>query len=210
MPTPIFTGLKPKPTFEDVCRKINELADELTNLMVNLDDANFDKITANVMDVQELSAITANLGEVTAGVITGLLIRTAVDGIYPRIQFSSTTRVLEAAANVLSSISLLASSSETGTTAFSYKHGSSATVQYQNEIDGHNLLTSRKINIQGGNGVNIYTGSSATVNISNLQVNGGTQFDTLPAPFSSATTVSQLVTDFNNLVSMLRSLNILA
>lgn len=78
MPIPTFTALRPKPQFEDIVQKLNELADELTNLMLNLDDANFDKITAVVMDVQELSAITANMGTITAGTITGALIQNQV------------------------------------------------------------------------------------------------------------------------------------
>lgn len=39
-----------------------------------------DSVVAEKMDVDELSAITANVGELTAGIITGLLIRTSKTG----------------------------------------------------------------------------------------------------------------------------------
>lgn len=90
MPLPTLTGLRPKPTTEDIIRKINELVNELNMLLLNLDTLNVvslnaevieantitgDKIAANTitadkLDVDELSAITANLGTVTAGSIT--------------------------------------------------------------------------------------------------------------------------------------------
>lgn len=109
MPVPTFTGLGPNPQFEDIVRKINVLVNEFRNLMLNLDDVNFDKITANVMNVNELSAITANLGTITAGLlqaitiisstITGSLIQTVASGTYPRVELNSTSTYIRAQAS---------------------------------------------------------------------------------------------------------------
>lgn len=78
---------------------------ELRNTMLNLDDVNFDKITANVMNVQQLSAIAADMGTLTAGTIIGALIKTA-DTTYPRIEFSSVNNLLQAFLNATQFISI--------------------------------------------------------------------------------------------------------
>lgn len=100
----------PNPSFDDVTRKINTLVNELRNLMLSLDTLNVVElnaeviiagtVTADKMNVSELSAITANLGHITAGlieavsiigsVITGSLIQTVAQGNYPRAYMSNT------------------------------------------------------------------------------------------------------------------------
>lgn len=97
-PVPTFTGLGPNPQFEDVTRKINTLVMELRNLMLSLDTLNVVELDADViiagtvtaekMNVTELSAISANMGTITAGTIIGALIKTALSG--QRIQMDST------------------------------------------------------------------------------------------------------------------------
>jgi hypothetical protein len=63
---------------------INELAkfQKIVRYLMNggLDSENIraNSITADRMDVNELSAITANIGEVTAGIITGILIQNQI------------------------------------------------------------------------------------------------------------------------------------
>lgn len=97
MPIPTLTGMGPMPEFNDVVNKVNALVKELTNLMLNLDDANFDKITANVMDVQQLSAISADLGTITAGFIYGTYIATR-NASYPRAEMNNTNNLFAAMA----------------------------------------------------------------------------------------------------------------
>jgi len=97
------------------------LADIVAILAKNLDyiingnlDANnihANSITADRMDVQELSAIAADLGHITAGLIEavtiiGSLIQTAEEGTYPRIEFSSTNQLIKAEQNADTSVTL--------------------------------------------------------------------------------------------------------
>src|SRR5690606_12115391 len=111
MPVPTFTKMGPYPEFQDVVNKLNQMVGELQNLMVSLDTLNIIKlnakvieantITADKMSVTELSAISANLGHITAGLIEavqifGSYIATSPTGVYPRVEFSSTSRILKA------------------------------------------------------------------------------------------------------------------
>ncbi len=80
MPVPTFVGLPPKPTYEEIANKVNTLVGELQNLLLSLDTLNIieldaqvilaNTITADKLNVTQLSAITANLGTVTAGSLT--------------------------------------------------------------------------------------------------------------------------------------------
>ncbi len=103
MPIPTFTGLRPDPTFEDLKVKINTLVKELTNLMLNLDKENIVEVdgdvlikgtvTAAKMMVEELSAISANLGHITAGLIEAVQIfgsYIATSQSFPRAEMSNT------------------------------------------------------------------------------------------------------------------------
>lgn len=62
-------------------------------------------ITADKMSVTELSAITANLGTITAGIIYGAYIATA-NGTYPRVELSSTGNLLKAYYDVATYIAI--------------------------------------------------------------------------------------------------------
>jgi hypothetical protein len=106
MPIPTFTGMGPYPEFNDVVKKINTLVAELQNLMLSLDDANFSSITAQVIDVDQLSAITSDMGTLTAGIIYGAYIATA-NGTYPRIEFSSSGNLLSAFYDALNSVAII-------------------------------------------------------------------------------------------------------
>jgi hypothetical protein len=92
----------------------------LRQLLLSLDDYNFSSITANVMDVQQLSAISANLGTITAGTIDtvtmnsstinsttmnasdiyGSYIATA-NGAYPRAEMSNTANLFSVLVDAL-------------------------------------------------------------------------------------------------------------
>lgn len=110
MAVPTLNKLKPYPEFQDLANHINRLVGELNDLLVNLDTLNITRlnakvieagtITAEKMNVTELSAISANLGHITAGlieavdiigsIITGSLIQTVAAGSYPRAYMSNT------------------------------------------------------------------------------------------------------------------------
>jgi hypothetical protein len=105
MPVPIFTGLPPMPTQDDIVNKVNTIVAQLRELLLTLDDYNFDKITANVMDVKQLSAISADLGTITAGLIEsvqifGSYIATA-NGTYPRAEMSNTSNLFSVLVDAL-------------------------------------------------------------------------------------------------------------
>jgi hypothetical protein len=108
------------PTQEDIINKINTIVAQLRELLLTLDDYNFDKITAQVMDVQQLSAISADLGTINAGTINtvtmnsstinsttmnasdiyGSYIATA-NGAYPRAEMSNTANLFSVLVDAL-------------------------------------------------------------------------------------------------------------
>jgi hypothetical protein len=201
---------------EDLINEIAKLQKILRYLLNGgLDTENVNELNANViiantitaekMNVNELSAISANMGEVTAGIITGLLIRTADQGVYPRIELSSTSDILIAEANADESIEIRALSGSSPVLFFDSALGETLLFQ---DSDIFGISTAQSVSISGNNGVSI--SSFSQVDVENLTVNGGTEFDTLSQPNSTATTVGDLTNDFNNLLTKLRSLNILA
>lgn len=104
-------------------------------------------ITADKMNVTELSAITANMGEVIAGIITGLLIRTAAAGIFPRIELSSTDELLEASADASNKIRMVALTTTTPGIIFQSPADTTFLIQ-----DGavFNLITTNRMNLGSG------------------------------------------------------------
>ncbi|MNS94105.1 hypothetical protein D3C72_1283100 [compost metagenome] len=102
MPIPTFTGLPPDPSFEDMKDKLNTVVKELQNLLLNLDTLNVTRlnaevieantITADKMNVNELSAITANLGHIVSGLVESVEIYGSYiatnRGAYPRAEMS--------------------------------------------------------------------------------------------------------------------------
>lgn len=172
MPVPTFSGLPPFPGFEDVVEKINKLVNELRNLMLNLDDANFDHITANVMDVQQLSAITADLGTITAGIINsvqifGSYIATA-NGTYPRAEMSSVDNFFRAANNANQYVAILPFEVLNTAPAIEFINtptGSSADL-YINPTNG-------RFNIASPNSIRVSTGTgSFLIDANNIFVSG--------------------------------------
>lgn len=120
MPIPTFTKMGPYPDFDAVVAKINTLVSELQNLMLSLDDANFRSITAAVMDVGELSAITANMGKLTSGEIYGAYIATK-EGEYPRAEMSSSDNLIKAASSDGQWIAVYPINGSTGTPQLTFR-----------------------------------------------------------------------------------------
>lgn len=108
MPTigfPIPTsGMDNDELAEFIAKIVKELEWALSG---NLDVKNIKakSITADRMKVDELSAIAANLGTITAGIIYGAYIATA-NGTYPRIEFSSADNLLKALSDASHYISI--------------------------------------------------------------------------------------------------------
>lgn len=112
-PVPDFGGLPPYANFDDVTIKVNDLVQRLRQLLLNLDTLNIRSlnakvieagtITADKMNVNELSAISANLGHITAGLIEsveiyGSYIATRYNS-YPRAELDSTENLFGAYAS---------------------------------------------------------------------------------------------------------------
>lgn len=105
MPTPTFQppqGQQDTAQLQDwiikLVRDLNYLLSCLDTVNINRLDANViiaNTITANKMNVSQLSAIAADLGTITAGIIYGAYIATA-NGTYPRIELSSAAKLLTA------------------------------------------------------------------------------------------------------------------
>lgn len=120
MPVPDFSGLPPFADFNDVTTKINDLVQRLRQLLLTLDTLNIRSlhakvieagtITADKLTVEELSAISANLGHITAGLIEsveiyGSYIATRKDE-YPRSEMSDTNDLFGAYLTALESIEI--------------------------------------------------------------------------------------------------------
>lgn len=114
-PVPDFGGLPPYANFDDVTIKVNDLVQRLRQLLLNLDTLNIRSlnakvieagtITADKMNVNELSAISANLGHITAGLIEsveiyGSYIATRYNS-YPRAELDSTENLFGAYASLI-------------------------------------------------------------------------------------------------------------
>jgi hypothetical protein len=98
MSTQDFGAMDPNASLKQVINSLAELMDTLNFLLNgNLDVKNIraQSITADRMNVKQLSAIAADLGTITAGIIYGAYIATA-NGTYPRIEFSSVNTLLSA------------------------------------------------------------------------------------------------------------------
>lgn len=123
MPTPQFS-LPGGDSPEALRDYIIKLQRDLQYLLVNLDDLNISRlnasviiantITADKMDVTELSAISANLGTITAGLmqavtIIGSYIATA-NGTYPRVELDSVSNFLAALASATDKLTISPSS----------------------------------------------------------------------------------------------------
>lgn len=91
-------------------------ANELSANSVSTDKLQAGAVTADKITVAELSAISADLGHITAGLveaitmiastITGSLIQTAEAGSYPRVELSSTANLLKAEYEAGSSVEI--------------------------------------------------------------------------------------------------------
>ncbi|MNR93453.1 hypothetical protein D3C72_245100 [compost metagenome] len=166
MATPKITNtISPQEDFEDTAAYADYLAGLLARnlrevlwlLTGNLDVQNIKakSITADRMSVKELSAITADLGEVTAGIITGLLIRTAASG--QRMELSSSDNLLKAINNLGNTITMKSNVGTTPDIEFSAAVGDFVRFYLLPGIFSiDSTLTSTDIAIASGKGINLY------------------------------------------------------
>lgn len=106
MGTQDFGSMDPNASLKQVIDALADLMDTLNFLLNgNLDVKNIraQSITADRMDVQQLSAIAADLGTITAGIIYGAYIATS-NGTFPRIEFSSVNKLLTAFSDALNHV----------------------------------------------------------------------------------------------------------
>lgn len=136
---------------QDLANLVGKVLKELNWLMTgNLDVENIraKSITADRMNVNELSAITANLGHITAGLIEavtiiGSLIKTAEFG--QRVELSSTENLLKAVNQSGGTLNVAPNVNGSPTIVFQ-PPDSGVTVLYSTNSD-FNLLSTTNINI---------------------------------------------------------------
>jgi hypothetical protein len=207
----------------DLEQLINELAkfQKIVRYLMNggLDDENIraDSITTELLkvgsviaekiDVAELSAITANLGTITAGLlqavsiigsmITGSTIRTASSG--ERIELSGDSFKSYDSLDRLNGLALGESVVNYGDVEF-YKNGTLYFKIMPVALPNPGMM------LATFNGQDFLIGDGNQ----NVRINNGSSLDSLAQSDSTATDVAGIVSDFNSLLSKLRSLNILA
>lgn len=124
------------------------LTEELTFLLNNLDTRNVNEIDGDVliegtvtalkMQVEELSAISANLGKITAGEIYGTYIATREIG-YPKAEMSNTLNTFAVQANANQSVGMTSSGSGIGSPQVYIRDGGDSLLLYQQS--GHSLIS---------------------------------------------------------------------
>lgn len=100
MGTQDFGSMDPNASLKQVIDALADLMDTLNFLLNgNLDVKNIraQSITADRMNVKQLSAIAADMGTLTAGIIYGAYIATSQN--FPKIEFSSSSNLLKASSD---------------------------------------------------------------------------------------------------------------
>lgn len=166
-------------------------------------------VTANKISVSQLSAISADMGTLTAGIIIGALIKTANTGA--RIELN---------ANSLSTFN--ASGQGQGPNwgnTFGLNYGDVGLFDAGFQTLLMKCLGARTgWQISADSGAAMYLGATGSLTYGmgdwdmqgSLKVHTGTAFDTIVQADSTATTVAGIVADFNTLLANLRLMNILA
>lgn len=202
----------------EITAKLAKDLDFIINGNLDVDNIRANSITAIALDVQELSAISANLGHITAGEIEsveiyGSKIATRKSG-YPRIELSNTNDLLSAKnfnSGIYTNINIEAQDDVIGIPAIVFGGGIAENTHHR--IYGVGSLLEME-----GTSLDIYYnnielggfGKSANVRIyGTLRFDGKSQFGSITIPNSSATDVDDLRVNFNSLLSALRSMGIL-
>lgn len=218
MPTPQLPTSNPDASLTEIKDYLVGLTRYLNYLLSSLDTLNISRLDAKVivantvtaakMNVTQLSAITADMGTLTAGTIIGATIKTANTGA--RIELN---------ANALSTYN--ASNQAQGINwgnIFGLNYGDvgffDASVQ---TLLIKNAGSGTGWQISADSGATMYLGSASTITwclgnwnmAGTFKVNAGTAFNTITQADSTATTVAGIVADFNTLLANLRVINVL-
>lgn len=189
-------------------------AEEIKALTITAGEIKANTITADRMNVQQLSAIAADLGKITAGIIIGALIKTAETGA--RIELAEDKmRTYNTFGNLngiqwgnfsgydFGDISLYSNGTLTALIARTlgewYIHGIGTNSLHLGSPSESNVLAEGSWDFNGETGFNgnVFLAPSAA------RVGAYTQ------PNSTATTVPGLVADFNTLLSNLKNMGII-
>lgn len=180
----------------------------------NIGDVNIkaNSITALKMDVDELSAITANLGKITAGEIYGTHIATSETG-YPRAEMSNTGKYFRAASNNMREIQVAPVSSVASTPLIIHIDGISMATEgltngyYQTFVYS---TAGARYSVNAPD-IELIARSGGRINLEgNVHMKGAFyHVGQLTMPLSTATTVEGLKSDFNVLLAVLMSMKLI-
>lgn len=109
MPAQNIHVLQETVTLEQLCEevaKLQKIIRYLINGNLDFENVRVKGLTAETIDVDELSAISANMGKLTSGEIYGAYIATA-EGVYPRAELSSVDNFFKASNNAGQYVAIL-------------------------------------------------------------------------------------------------------
>jgi hypothetical protein len=188
-PIPTFTGLPPHATFEDVVRKMNVFANELRNIMLNMDSINVVSLTADHIDAGTIDANVVTIRSDLSGAayvqidgngmvinngsfntftantngavtMTSALIQSTTG--FPRVVMDPTGNLFGAYHDALNYISIIPNFSTTNTPALQFFR--SGTLQGTMAM----LLGGLEVRVPGGGNFYVSGGSLFVDNVSNI------------------------------------------
>ncbi len=174
----------------------------------NLDVKNIraKSVTADRMDVDELSAITANLGHIISGLIEsieifGSYISTNRFG-YPKAEMSNTQNLFKASSSLGVEVAIESSSFSSSSPSVRFSNLTSDALMSMNPIRGFVVVSNRDVEIASNQILSLNGGQ--------VRFQGGTPINMINQPFSTTTTVAGVESVLNLLISNLISMKILA
>lgn len=138
-----------------------------------------------------------NVLEVGSWRVTKDKLMSAPEGIYPRIELSGKNKFVTVYYTATDYITIVPVADETAT--FEFHSNGSAGYQYFAD-DFFNILTSKKVNINGAQGTYF----------ENVIIDNGTMLGTITVPSAGTATVETVQLSLNELIAALQSMRILA
>jgi len=170
-------------------------------------------VTADKIEVNELSAITANLGHIISGLIEsvqifGAYIATSQNS-YPRAEMSNTENLFRAFRSPYEYVEMAANDNVATAPILKLVVGSSHSYLMQIGNTLNVIGAGGNVTIDGDLTVNL---RSEKVNVigDEVKINNGMSLDSIPWTFGTPANLSELTTQFVTLISYLRATNILA
>lgn len=214
MPTPQFPSVSSNATLDDLRDAYIGMSRYLTYLLSALDTLNIsrldakviiaDSITADKLDVDELSAISANLGEIMAGIIRGVSIFGSYiatrENAYPRAEMNDDDDLVAVYTTATKLMQI--TPSLFGTPAAYFDDGSTQGALYPFPLAGGTML------LQSSSDIDLVPGAGKSIKIpdwSQLYSTGASQ--TLQQALASIySTLSSLQSQINSLASRVSAL----